>query len=302
MFAAFALGRVCDESQLYDEAFACWKMGNRLKRATVKFDIRNEERIAAAVRNQYTREFLASAPRSEVSDETPIFIVGMIRSGTTLTEQILASHPQVAGADELPWFPEAARSRQSFKMDELTRIGQTYVDRLRARFGSGPRFITDKLVGNWLNIGLIHLALPNAKIIRTSRHPYDVCLSAWSSWFVDFHDYCYDMKDLASFYRIYHDLSGYWDEVLPGKVYHQRYESLIEDPEGSVRKLLDFCGLPFDQKCLDFHDAQRRVRTASSQQVREKLHTRSVERWRNYETHIGEWQAILEDIVSRRTG
>ncbi len=298
MFAAFGLGRVCDENRLYDEAFACWKTGNRLKRATIKFDIREEKRIAASVRNQYTREFLASAPRSEVSDDTPIFIVGMIRSGTTLTEQILASHPLVVGGDELSWFPDAARSLRSFSTDELTRIGQNYVDRLRSRFGKEPRFITDKLVGNWLNTGLIHLALPNARIIRTSRHPYDVCLSAWSSWFVNFHHYCYDMKDLASFYRIYHDLAAYWDEVLPGKVYHQRYESLIEDPEDSVRKLLDFCGLPFDRKCLDFHEAQRRVRTASSQQVREKLHTRSVERWRNYETHIGEWQAILGDIVT----
>jgi tetratricopeptide (TPR) repeat protein len=299
MFAAFGLGRVYDGEGLYDEAFRHWQIANRLKRATLRFDIRNEERIVASIRSQYTKAFLDGAPRSEVGDDTPIFIVGMIRSGTTLTEQILASHPLVAGGDELPWFPELARSLRSFETDELTRIGQTYIDRLRERFGSGPRFITDKLVGNWLYIGLIHLALPNARIIRTSRHPYDVCLSAWSSWFVDFHAYCYDMKELATFYRLFHELSDYWDEVLPGKVHHQRYESLIEDPEASVRRLLDFCGLPFDQRCLDFHASERRVRTASSQQVREKLHTKSVERWRHYESHLGEWQAILGDIAGR---
>jgi tetratricopeptide (TPR) repeat protein len=299
MFAAFGLGRVYDGEGLYDEAFRHWLIANRLQRATLRFDIRNEERIVASIRNQYTKPFLDSAPRSEISDDTPIFIVGMIRSGTTLTEQILASHPLVVGGDELPWFPELARSLRSFDTDELTRIGQAYIDQLRERFGSGPRFITDKLVGNWLYIGLIHLALPNARIIRTSRHPYDVCLSAWSSWFVDFHAYCYDMTELATFYRLFHELSGHWDQVLPGKVHHQRYESLIEDPETSVRRLLDFCGLPFDQKCLDFHTSQRRVRTASSQQVREKLHTRSVERWRHYESHLGEWQAILGDIAAR---
>ncbi|MGE0240000.1 MAG: sulfotransferase [Parvibaculaceae bacterium] len=298
MFLAFGLGRVFDQNRLYDDAFACWRVGNRLKRAGLGFDIANEKRIGANVRRTFSAEFLRTAPRSKVSDETPIFIVGMIRSGTTLTEQILASHPQVVGADENTWLPEARRSLSGYTVEELTRAGQAYVDRLRARFGGASRFITDKLVGNWLEIGFIHLALPNARIIRTSRNPYDSCLSAFSSLFVSHHEYCYDMRDVAEFYRIFKETVAHWDEVLPGKVYHQSYEKLIEDPEAAVRKLLDFCDLPFDQRCLDFHQTERRVRTASSQQVREKLHARSLGRWRHYERHLEEWKSLLGDPMN----
>lgn len=295
LFLAFGLGRVSDENRLYDDAFSYWRVGNRLKRATLDFDIGREKSFVARLHQTYSKEFLRTAPRSRVSDDTSIFIVGMIRSGTTLTEQILASHPQVVGADEVTWIPELRRSLRGFTVDELTRTGQAYIDRVRERFGSGPRFITDKLVGNFLEVGFIHLALPNARIIRTSRNPYDSLLSSWSSLFAEHHHYIYDMHELAEFYRLYRETVAHWDEVLPGKVYHQSYEGLIADPETSVRKLLDFCGLPFDEKCLAFHQTERRVRTASAQQVREKLHSRSLGRWRNYEHHLSEWKTLLGD-------
>ena len=295
LFLAFGLGRVSDENRLYDDAFRYWQVGNRLKRATLEFDIDNERRFVARLHQTYSKEFLRTAPCSRVNDDTPIFIVGMIRSGTTLTEQILASHPQVVGADEVTWISELRRSLRGFTVEELTRAGQTYIDQVRARFGSGPRFITDKLVGNFLEVGFIHLALPNARIIRTSRNPYDSLLSAWSSLFAEHHYYIYDMRELAEFYRLYRQTIAHWDQVLPGKVYHQSYEGLIADPETSVRKLLDFCGLPFDERCLAFHQTERRVRTASSQQVREQLHTRSLGRWRNYEHHLSEWKSLLGD-------
>jgi Tfp pilus assembly protein PilF len=302
MHFAFALGRVLDQNGQFDEAFKHFEEGNRLKRASVEFNIAGEDRLIERIRTTYGKAALAKAPHSSVSDETPVFIIGMMRSGTTLMEQILASHPQVAGADELQWIPEIAfefKSKtgqrypewlNSATASDLTTMGQAYMGRLRKRFGGGPRLITDKLPGNFLFIGLIHLILPNAKIIHMQRDPYDTCLSIYTTLFSQLHHYAYDLEELGQFYQLYARLMKHWDEVLPGKVYHQRYEDLVDQPEPAIRKVLDFCGLPFDQKCLDFHTSERRVRTASSQQVREKLNSRSIGRWRNYEKHLGAWK------------
>lgn len=290
VFLAFALGRVCDHNGLYDEAFAYWQTGNRLKRKAEPFDIGSERRIVNAVKQRYSADFLANSPTSGILDDTPIFVVGMIRSGTTLMEQILASHPEVVGADEETWLPRASASLKEFTAAELKRAGQGYIDQVRARFGAKPRHIVDKLVGNWLQVGFIHLALPKAKIICMRRNPYDSGLSAYSSLFTDYHQYCYDLQDIAVFYSLFRELMEHWDAVLPGKVLTQHYEDLISRPEESVRRILDFVGLPFDQRCLNFHQTERRVKTASTQQVREKLHARSVERWRNYERHLTVWQ------------
>jgi len=294
IYLAFALGRVCDRAGLFDQAFAYWRTGNDLKRKASPFDIKGEQRIAERIRAQYTPEFLARAPRSDITDNTPIFVVGMIRSGTTLMEQILASHPEVVGADEEIWLPRTAASVKEFTTEALNRAGQSYIDELRGRFGPAPKRIVDKLVGNWLQVGFIHLAMPNAKIICMRRNPYDSGLSAYSSLFTSYHDYCYDLRDIALFYNLFNGLMRHWDTVLPGKVLTQRYEELIERPEESVRRVLDFLGLPFDARCLNFHQNERRVKTASTQQVREKLHSRSVERWRNYERHLEMWKPLME--------
>ena len=305
MYLAFALGRVLDDNGQYDKAFGYFREGNRLKRATLTFNIAGEQALVERTRTVFTKQFLAKAPRSAVNDETPVFIVGMMRSGTTLMEQILASHPQVAGADELQWIPEIAfgfkpKSGQAYPdwlssvtAKDLTGMGEAYIGRLRQRFGTGPRLITDKLPGNFLFIGLIHLILPKAKIIHMRRDPLDTCLSIYNTLFAHLHYYAYDMRELAQFYQLYSGLMKHWDQVLPGKVFHQRYEDLVGDPEKSVRKVLDYCNLPFDEKCLEFYKSDRRVRTASSQQVREQLHARSIGRWRNYEKHLGEWKAML---------
>ncbi|MFO0994536.1 MAG: sulfotransferase [Hyphomicrobiales bacterium] len=295
MYLAFGLGRTFDANKLYDDAFACWHIGNKLKRAGAPFNIQKEQAVAARVCQKYTREFLATAPRSTVTDNTPIFIVGMIRSGTTLMEQILASHPQVVGADENTIFPELAATLKDHTEAEFTRIGQGYIDRMRERYGRESPRISDKLVGNWLHAGLISLALPNAKIICMRRNPYDSCISAYGSLFSAFHEYCYGMEDVAKFYNIFKNTIAHWEEAMPGRIFQQRYETLIAHPEEEVRKILDFCELPFDERCLAFDTNERRVRTASAQQVREKIHSRSVERWRNYERHIQPWRPILGD-------
>jgi tetratricopeptide (TPR) repeat protein len=296
MFLAFALGRLCDANKQYDEAFGYWQVANRLRRAQLKFDIRTEKTRHERIKERYSEAFLGAASSSGFADETPIFIIGMIRSGTTLTEQILASHPEIVGADEMMWFREAVQSMRGLTEADFTRVGREYVERLRANFGDKPRFIVDKMLGNYQHVGAIHLALPGARIIRVSRNPYDSMISAYSSYFAEYHEYIYDMGELAEFYALYNDLIEHWDRVLPGKIYHQRYEDLVADPEGEVRKLLDFCGLPFDSRCLAFHENERRVRTASSQQVREKLNSRSIGRWRNYERHLQEWKARFGEV------
>lgn len=290
MFAAFALGRIFDGNEKFDEAFACWDEGNRLKLAAVDFDINKEERIVREVKTYFTREFLATAPRSSITDDTPIFVVGMIRSGTTLMEQILASHPEVVGADENTWLPDAIKGLRRLTAEELTRVGQSYIDKMRTQFGPKPRFIVDKLVGNWLQVGYITLAIPNAKIICMRRNPYDSGLSAFSSLFTQYHEYCYSLEGIARFTNVFREMIDHWESVLPGRVYQVQYESLIAEPEKIVRGVLDHIGLDFDPKCLNFHQTERRVKTASTQQVREKLHSRAVARWRNYEKHLSLWR------------
>lgn len=294
MHVAFALGRICDDAGRYDEAFNYWQTGNRLKRKTVKYNLKEDEALIAAIKARFTPEYFQSAQNSGIADETPIFVVGMIRSGTTLMEQILASHPQVQGADENVWFPDAVGRRRNYGPEDLKGIGEAYLARLRTAFGPAPRFVVDKLVANWLYIGEIHLSLPNARIICMRRNPLDSCLSAYSCLFAEYHHYCYDMEELAGFYRLFDSLMAYWNKVLPGKIYMQSYEDLLQDPEKAVRGVLNFCDLAFDQRCLEFDKSSRPVRTASYQQVRSKLYTSSVGRWKNYEKYLGAWKGLQQ--------
>jgi hypothetical protein len=243
----------------------------------------------------------------------PVFIIGMPRSGTTLVEQILASHPQVFGAGEIADFEKAAaglggvvaealHSPEAVSLisaDQFRRLGASYVERLAAVAPAGAARITNKTPGNFVLAGLIHLALPNARLIHISREPADTCLSCFSSLFVGNLPYAYDLGELGRYYRAYEALMAHWREALPrGVMLDVRYEELVADLEGQARRIVGHCGLEWDARCLDFHQNRRQVRTASAAQVREPIYKSSVGRWRRYEPFLGPLLAELRPSMA----
>jgi len=208
----------------------------------------------------------------------------MLRSGTTLTEQIIASHPHVFGAGELP---NLAEILQQMPPQEMKYIGQQYVTRLQA-LAPEAQHITDKMPDNYFHIGMIHLAFPQAKIIHVERHPLDTCLSCFTHLFSHPQEYTYDLYELGRFYREYSHLMDHWSSVLPqGSFYTIRYEDLVEDTETQARRLIDYCGLEWNDACLEPHKIKRAVRTASVAQVRQPVYKSSVARWKKYERFLG---------------
>ncbi len=293
----FALAKALEDIGDYARSLEHLRTGNALKRGQVRYDevraLGLLRRIAAVFDRDLLNRFHGDGDPSPV----PIFVLGMPRSGSSLIEQILASHPQIHGAGELPDLEVAASSllRSDAGYPEcvsaldgatLRRIGQSYLARLPA-VPEGKVRIVDKLPGNFLNIGLIRLFLPNAKIIHTVRHPVDTCVSCYSKLFTSGHHYAYDLAELGRFYRGYRELLAHWRSVLPpGAMLDVSYEDVIEDLEGQARRLIDYCGLPWDDRCLSFHETRRPVRTASAIQVRQPLFRSSLGRWRKYETGI----------------
>jgi Sulfotransferase family len=241
-------------------------------------------------------------------DPAPIFIVGLPRSGSTLVEQILASHSQVDGTGELPEIIEIARRLSGkrgpmetshyphilLELDaaQLRELGQEYMERTRIQRRDAPFFI-DKMPNNFPHIGLIHLILPNAKIIDTRRHPMASCFSAFKQLFASGQNFSYNLTDLGRYYADYVALMAHWDRVLPGVVLRVFYEETVRDTETAVRRLLEHCRLPFEDRCLRFYETERAVRTASSEQVRQPIYRDAVEHWRNFESQLQELQAAL---------
>jgi tetratricopeptide (TPR) repeat protein len=300
VFIHFALAKALEDTADYVRAFEQLRKGNALKRAQTDYQeatvLRQFPRIPAVFSRGLFDHFRGAGDFST----TPVFILGMPRSGSTLVEQILASHPLVHGAGELLDFEAVTKSViQAAKpalpypecvptLDAATfrRIGQAYLARLAA-LSDGKVRIVDKLPGNFLNIGLIHLALPNARIIHAVRHPAATCLSCYSKLFTSGNPYAYDLGELGRFYRHYQGLMAHWRSILPpNAMLEVVYEGVIEDLEGEARRLIDYCGLPWDDHCLSFHTTNRTVRTASAVQVRKPLFRGSLERWRNYQSEL----------------
>jgi len=297
----YAMGKYCDDVGDFDRAFEHYRRANELKRSYRA--AHDREHLAATfdfVTRFYDRTWVQRARAAASDSDRPVFVVGMPRSGTTLTEQILAAHPAAFGAGELsfwklasPRLVAAAVARES-EEPLLAMLARDYLD-LLARLSADALRVVDKMPANFANLGMIHAALPRARIIHMRRHPIDTCLSIYFQNFHNTHTYSNDLADLAHYYRQYLRVMTHWREVLPaGTMLEVPYEALVEDPETWSRKLLEFVGLPWDSACLEFHRIRRSVTTFSKWQVRQKISRTSVERWRNYEQYVGPLLPLVE--------
>ncbi len=295
----FALGKAYADLKEYERSFKHLLAANAAKRTTAAYDEQATFAFFDRIERTFSPELMAAKAGGGAPSDRPIFVLGMPRSGTTLVEQVLASHPAVHGAGELTIFREAvqaaappARLYPDFvpALDEaaIGRIGTEYIKRLGARAQQGER-VTDKLPSNFLYVGLIHLALPNAVIIHTVRNPIDTCISCFSKLFKPGEQlFSYDLGELGRYYRRYQQLMEHWRRVLPpGRILDVTYEDVVADLEGQARRILAHCGLPWDERCLAFHETDRPVRTASAMQVRQPIYSSAVERWRVYEEFLG---------------
>jgi tetratricopeptide (TPR) repeat protein len=305
----FALAWVLDKTGAYDEAFAHCRRANELRqeldrRRGVTFDLAAQRRLVDQLVAKYTPAYFERVASFGVDSDLPVFVVGMLRSGTTLTEQILASHPRVYGAGELHEVEGligslAGRQGEGYpeclaRLDAATAraLAEAYLHRLRS-LGGGADRVVDKLPFNYLHLGLIATLFPKARIIHCRRDPVDTCVSCFFQNFADPHPFALDLRHLGQYYREYERLMAHWAQVLPVPVFELRYEELTADQEGVSRRLVAFCGLEWDERCLEFNETRRAVRTASTLQVRQPMYRSSVGRWKRYEAHL---QPLLEAL------
>ncbi|UAJ08855.1 tetratricopeptide repeat-containing sulfotransferase family protein [Glacieibacterium megasporae] len=294
VFLHFALGKANDDVREIAISFAHYTAGNAARRKTERYDrVAHEDFIARTIAT-FNADFFAEHTGSGAPARDPIFVVGMPRSGSTLVEQILASHPDVDGLSELPHLPEVARSLGRPYPDALiglaprdfAKAGRDYLERVRPRRAGSPSFV-DKLPGNVLHVGLIHLALPNARIVDIRRDAVATCFSLFKQLFARGQAYAYDLADLGHYYRHYVALIDHFAAVLPGRILTLPYEALVDDTEAAIRQLLAHIGLPFDAACLHFYANDRAVRTASSEQVRQPIFRSGLDDWRRSEDRLG---------------
>lgn len=307
----FAAGKAYEDVSRYDDSFAAYAEGNRLQHARLRHDELGADNRVQAIKAVFTKEFFDShapcTPGVPQHGKTPIFIVGMPRSGTTLLEQILSSHPAVHGAGELSYlhdvvtdcarqggarFPEIA---STLSHDDFAAMGKAYVERVRKLAPDAER-ITDKMPGNFFYLGMIRLMLPEAKIIHAMRDPMDSCFSCFGRLFNSTMDFAYNLETLGRYYTRYIQLMQHWHAVLPaGAILDLRYEDMIADTEGQARRIMNYLDLPWDEKCLAFHENKRPVKTASVAQVRRPIYKTSVARWKHFEKHLAPLLDIVQD-------
>jgi tetratricopeptide (TPR) repeat protein len=311
----FALGAALEDEGQFAASFEHYSRGNALHRATIGHDPDAATAQVLRAKAIYTASFFTDRSGWGGTRADPIFIVGMPRSGSTLLEQMLASHPQVEGTRELTDIPVLALeltlrpnvNERAGIPEAVAALGRQEIDALAALYLSRtqvyrplgkPRFV-DKMLGNYSHIGLIHLMFPRAAIIDARRHPLGCGFSCYKQLFARGVNFSYDLEELGRYYRDYVGLMEHFDAVLPGRVYRVNYERVVDDPEGELRKLLDYCGLPFDQQCLQFYENPRVVQTISSEQVRRPIYADSVDQWRHYEPWLGPLKGALGDLVER---
>ena len=306
MHLAFALGKSFEDLRQYEKAFGFFLTGNAIKRAIYEFSIESVEKNFEHLKKLFTKNLFSKHRGAGWSDETPIFVLGMPRSGTTLVEQILASHPNVHGAGELDYLNrivtayfgkiDAARFTENINqasIGDFSSAGGEYIGMIRERADTAG-FITDKMPTNFMLIGMIKLMLPNAKIIHCCRDPLDTCLSIFKNLFTanDYY-YSYDLGLLGRYYNLYRDLMAHWDNVLPDFIYTIHYEDVVAEQEKQSRALLAYCGLEWDDACLEFHRTDRPVQTLSAAQVRRPIYKDSIQSWKRYENQLAPLLEVL---------
>jgi hypothetical protein len=305
MNLSFGLGKAFEDLGQYEKSFHFILEANRLKRETFDYDISEDRVFIDNLKKTFDEQFIHQHSHSGYSSDAPIFIVGMPRSGTTLVEQILSAHPQVFGAGELRYMKimivdscsnieglEYPQCFAGFSENDFKEFGKAYVNELR-QFSKEVKYITDKMPHNFLNIGLIKLILPNAKIIHCQRNPVDTCWSIFKNFFAGIHNYAYNLRELGEYYKLYEGLMAHWRTILPGFLFEIQYEELVADQENQTRRLLEYCGLDWQDDCLSFHKSSRPVRTASSTQVRQPIYNNSVLLWKRYAKEL---QPLLEAL------
>ena len=306
MHLGFGLGKAYEDLGEYEKSMEFIVEAARLKRATIDYSISESEELFSQIKSTFSLEFFSNREGMGNPDQTPIFILGMPRSGTSLVEQILASHPDVFGAGELEDLSNLIREYEhvdpptkfpasivDLDSEALEDLGKNYISRIRIH-SENTKIITDKMPHNFLYIGFIKVILPNARIICCTRDPMDNCLSIFKNYFALTHDYSYNLTELGQYYNLYHDLMAYWRSSLPGFIYDLSYEGLVADQQNQTRQLLDFCHLPWDDACMKFYNTNRRVQTASNAQVRRPIYRDSVKLWKRYEKQLEPLRAAID--------
>ena len=309
----FALGKALEDAAQFASSFEHYEAGNALRRAGANYDSGEFAEHVRRLKTQFTPEFLRDQAGTGCQAPDPIFIVGLPRAGSTLIEQILSSHSVIEGTMELPDIISIARRLggkkrrgeasaypsilSTLERQTFAELGEEYLKRTRIHRKLGRPFFIDKMPNNFVHVGLIHLILPNAKIIDARRHPMGCCFSCFKQHFARGQNFTYGLDDIGKYYVHYVELMAHYDAVLPGRVHRVIYEQLVADPEREVRRLLDYCGLPFEDGCLRFYENDRAVRTASSEQVRQPIFTDSVDHWQNYKPWLGPLETALGPVL-----
>ena len=313
----FALGKAYEDKKEYDLAFRSYDEGNRLNKGVLNYQLPENRKRVEYQKNTCTKELFERLHDVGHSAPDPIFILGLPRAGSTLLEQILASHSQVDGTLELPNIlslsrrlrgrdplqegvePQYPKILSTLDTEYFSKFGEQYIQETKV-FRQGAKYFIDKMPNNFMHIGLIKLILPNAKVIDARRHPMACCFSGFKQLFAEGQEFTYGLEEIGDYYKNYVALMDHWDDVLPGFVLRVQHEDVVDDLETQVRKVLDFCGLEFEESCLEFYKTERNVRTPSSEQVRQPIYKTGLEQWRNFEAHLNPLiDALGSDVLKR---
>ncbi len=312
---AFALGKALEDRRGYDESFKFYRRGNAIRRVEHRHNLKVNVLESLRQVRALPRAFFEQRKGWGCQAPDPIFVVGLPRAGSTLLEQILASHSQVEGTSELQDVITISRklgnkNRENpagkypevlaeLTQDRFRELGESYLETTRVHRSDTPFFI-DKMPNNFRHIGLIHLILPNSKIIDARRHPMGGCFSGFKQLFAHGQTFTYGLEDIGKYYRDYFKVMDHWDAVLPGRVHRVQYEEMVADTEAQIRALLDYCELDFEEQCLRFYETDRAIRTPSAEQVRKPIYKEGLEQWRNFEAHLDPLKEALGPEVRRQ--